>query len=143
MESLDLSKRAPRSAWVQLDGLYMMPRTIDKLRAKLPGGASGEYHIDGTSKRLLDALGVSEEQLQGVVANAKSDEDVAKWLREHADRSKYGEINERLSNRSVDDVADKDAFHKKYPHAAASTKTRLFDIMDEDDRAMFGSTSKA
>ena len=137
MGPLDLTKQPPRSAWVQLDGLYMMPRTIDKLRAQLPGGALGQYHIDGFSRRLLEAIGVTEEQLQDVVAHAASDNDVAAWLREHVDTSKYGEINQRLSNRSYDDVVDKEAFHKKYPHAAGSTKKRLFDLMDEDDAASF------
>jgi len=143
VEPVDLTKNPPRSAWEQLDGLYMMPRTIDKLRAKLPGGALGQYHIDGFSKRLLEAIGVAEEQLQDVVARAKSDDDVAAWLREHADRSKYDEINNRLANRSYDDVADKESFNKKYPLAATSTSKRLFDVMDEDDRAMFEPTQQA
>ena len=143
MEPLDLTKQAPRSAWVQLDGLYMMPRTIDKLRAKLPGGASGQYHIKGFSERLLEAIGVTEGQLQEVVARAASDDDVAAWLREHADTSKYGDINERLSNRSYDDVVDKESFNKKYPGAAASKSNRLFDLMDEDDAANFPRSPRA
>ena len=138
MEPLDLSKHHPRSAWEKLDGLYMMPRTIDKLRAKLPGGALGAYHIDGFSRRLLEAIAVTEEQLQDVVARVSTDQEVAAWLREHADISKYDEINERLSNRKYDDIVDKESFHKKYPLAATSTAKRLFDLMDEDDRAMFG-----
>ena len=31
-----------------MEGLFMMPRTIDKLRAKLPGGKIGTYTIRGT-----------------------------------------------------------------------------------------------
>lgn len=139
MEPIDLSARPPRSPWERLEGLYFMPRTIDKLRAKLPGGNLGVYKIDGTSRRLLDAIGVREEDLQAVVARATSEEDVAAWLRDHADRSKFDEINRLLSARSYDDIQDKEKFDKNYPHAKTSGKKLLFDLLELDDRAMFAS----
>ncbi|MBV8689631.1 MAG: DUF5069 domain-containing protein, partial [Candidatus Eremiobacteraeota bacterium] len=66
MEPLDLSKAPPRSPKLQLDGLVMLPRTIDKLRASLPGGNLGPYRIQGFSQRMLDAIGVTEGQLREV-----------------------------------------------------------------------------
>ncbi|MBV9971796.1 MAG: DUF5069 domain-containing protein, partial [Candidatus Eremiobacteraeota bacterium] len=68
MEPLDLSKRPPRSPKLELDGLTMLPRTIDKIRATLPGGNLGPYRIAGFSQRMLDAIGVTEEQLRDAVA---------------------------------------------------------------------------
>lgn len=119
-----------------------MPRTIDKMRAKLPGGNLGIYKIDGTSRRLLDAIGVREEDLQAAVARSRSEEDVAAWLRENADRSKFDEINRVLSARSYDDIQDKERFDKNYPHAKASGKKLLFDLLELDDQAMFSDGQK-
>jgi hypothetical protein len=42
MDPLDLTVTPPRSPYQMLEGLYMLPRTIDKLRAKLPGGIVNE-----------------------------------------------------------------------------------------------------
>jgi hypothetical protein len=75
MEPLDLSKRAPRGPREKLDGLCMLPRTIDKMRALLPGGNVGSYKIPGVSQRVLDALEVKPEDLQAEVASAASDQD--------------------------------------------------------------------
>lgn len=138
MKPLDLSKRPPRSPREKLDGLYMLPRTIDKLRAKLPGGNIGPYKIDGMSKRLLELLSIEEAQLQDVVEHASADDDVAAWLRQNADRSKDAEINERLSRRSYEDSADKAAFDEKYPVRARLGLSNVFDVLDADDREMFG-----
>lgn len=137
MESLDLTKRLPRGPREQLDGLCMLPRTIDKMRALLPGGNIGEFKIGGTSARVLDMLGVRTEDLQAVVASASTDDDVARWIRAHADASRYPQINERVLGRSIADVEDKEYFYGLYPWARGRENMRLVDVMEEDDRRMF------
>jgi len=138
MEPLDLSKAPPRSPKLALDGLKMLPRTIDKLRASLPGGSLGVYRIEGFSKRMLDTIGITEEQLREVVANAKSDDDVAKWLREHADTGKYEEFSQYISKRSIDDVTDKAAFMERYPILKSRPGIYyLADMLEADDAEMF------
>src|ERR1700674_699505 len=89
MEPLDLTKRPPRGPREKLDGLVLMPRTIDKLRAMLPGGKLGAYKIPGFSARVLEKIGVKEDELLEAVRRASSDDDVAAWLRARADTSKY------------------------------------------------------
>ena len=54
----------------------MMARTVDKLRAQLPGGNIGPYKIAGMSLRLLRALEVTEDDLRAAVAQAATDQDV-------------------------------------------------------------------
>jgi hypothetical protein len=139
MGPLDLTKAPPRSAYVQIGGLYMLARTVDKLRATLPGGKTGEYHIDGFSKRLLDALGIAEDDLCGVVALAQSDEDVVAWVHKHSDASKYDQLNEALVTRTVAGALERNPdFSKKYPLAASVPgDTPLFKLMDMDDAEMF------
>jgi hypothetical protein len=69
MESLDLTIQPPRSPYQKLVGLYMMPRTIDKMRAQLSGGKTGAYSITtpfvpGLSILLLESIGVTEVRLR-------------------------------------------------------------------------------
>src|SRR5579863_1375878 len=77
MEPLDLSTKPPRSCREKLEGLMLMPRTIDKLRAQLPGGDTGGYIINGKirglSGFLLARLGISEDELRDAVAHASSE----------------------------------------------------------------------
>lgn len=138
MEPLDLSKAPPRGPKLQLDGLAMLPRTIDKLRATLPGGNPGVYKIEGFSKRLLDTIAVSEDDLRDAVRDAKSDDDVVEWLRDHADTSKYEEFTQYISKRSLDDVKDKAAFMERYPILKRRPDIYyLADMLEADDAEMF------
>jgi hypothetical protein len=137
MEPLDFSTRPPRGPREQLDGLAMLPRTIDKFRASLPGGNLNGYKIDGISSRLLGWLGVDEGEMQQAVAAASSDEDVARWLRERTDASQYAALTERMTKRTVDDVADKQRFRSLYPWVERSNLRAIFDIIEEDDRRSF------
>src|SRR5258708_33276898 len=82
MEPLDLTARPPRSPYQKTEGLFMVPRTIDKLRAKLPGGKIGGYTIRGMSTALpglslvlLDGVGVPQERLLEVVAGGSDGEE--------------------------------------------------------------------
>ncbi|MFN2527418.1 MAG: DUF5069 domain-containing protein [Candidatus Baltobacteraceae bacterium] len=110
MLPLDLTSAAPRSAWEQLDGLYLMPRTIDKLRAQLPGGKTGTYLThQGFSKALMRIIHVEEGPLREAVAKADS-EDVTDELREVFDDF-YSDRPPELRN--------------------------LFDILDRDDNRHF------
>jgi hypothetical protein len=125
---------------VEIGGLYMLARTIDKMRAQLPGGDPGAYRIPGFSERLLNLLGIAEDDLQAVVAHATSDDEVAVWVRSHSDPSTYREINDTLSKRRIGDrtEAEMEAFVKRYPIAARLPReTLLFDLLDQDDRQAF------
>ena len=86
MEALDLSVRPPRSPYTQMQGVYMVPRTIDKMRAQLQGGKLGPYSLTtpfgpGLSILLLDGLGLSEKGLFQFVQQVRAEEEIADWLR--------------------------------------------------------------
>ena len=134
MEPLDLTKSAPRSPWDQLAGAYMLPRTIDKLRALLPGGNVGAYRIPGFSEGLLRVIGCTEDELRDVVARANGDDDVAAWVSPRLDREKLARYNERVSTRRLADLDDPEDFFTRYPIARNMPKDRtLFDMLLEDD----------
>ncbi len=141
MEPLDLTYRPPRAPKEQLAGLYMLPRTIDKIRASLPGGNPGQYWIKGFSQRLLDALGIQLDDITAVVALAQSDEEVGAWVVRHSDPSGYGEINEAMVTRSYANASPdrREYMHGIYGPDIAQYET-LFDMIEADDRKSFAQT---
>ena len=146
MEPLDLSVRPPRSPYAQMHGIYMLPRTIDKMRAQLPGGTLGPYCLitpfgPGLSILLLHGLGLSEKALFQVVQQARAEEEIANWLQRSVDLSGKARINDMLLGPTVDDVLKlipRSSFDEFYPAAKDVPNTApMFDILLEDDRLMF------
>jgi hypothetical protein len=146
MEPLDLRTRPPRSCYAELDGLMLLPRTIDKLRSQLPGGHPGCYFINGKIKGLsgylLERLGVNELELKNAIARAQTEDDVANWLRSHTDASQYRTINQTLRRIRPRHSADVAHFEELYAETLRENPQLeyVIDIVDADDRRMFPST---
>lgn len=147
MEPLDLSACPPRSCYEELDGLMFMPRTIDKLRALLPGGNPGVYLINaqilGMSGYLLQRLGITESALSAVVAAARNETEVAAWLRANTDASQYPAINETLRRLRPKHAEDEAWFRDFYAEVLAADPQLeyILDIIEADDRRMFGANA--
>jgi hypothetical protein len=146
MKAIDLTTQPPRSPYQKMEGLYMMARTIDKLRAKLPGGKTGAYSITtafgpGLSLLLLDGLGVTEECLLEVVQKFSVEHEIAEWLRINADLSSVASLNEKLFSPRIEDVLafiPPAIFNEIYPAAERMMITSpMFEVLLEDDRLMF------
>ncbi len=101
MEPLDLSKAHPRRTREELAGVVFLPRSIDKFRASLPGGNLSGYTLAGFTGQMLEKLGISPDALRTVVADAKTDEDVARYVREHAAAGGAEAWNTYALNREV------------------------------------------
>jgi hypothetical protein len=144
MEPLDLTERPPRSCHVELDGLMLMPRTIDKLRAQLPDGNPGGYFINGRIKGisgyLLERLGIGEDDLRAAIARADSEDEVAAWLRERTDVSQYPAINATLRRIKPKHAEDEAYLRGEYAATLEQHPELEFivDIIDADDRRHFG-----
>ena len=140
MDPLDLTKappRAPRTPLADLD-LIMAARTVDKLRASLPGGNLGAYQVPGFSTRMLETIGVSEDDLRAEVERASSDAEIAAWLRARTTPEKIAASNAGLEERCVKDRLEDEAWRKKYPHAVSMPpETPLIDMLSKDDQLAF------
>jgi hypothetical protein len=101
MKPLDLSEGHPRSTRAELSGIVFLPRSIDKFRASLAGGNLDGYTIEGFTGRMLETLGITPEALRSVVAEAKTDEDVASYVREHSVAGGAEAWNTYVLNREV------------------------------------------
>jgi hypothetical protein len=140
MDALDLTKappRAPRTPLADLD-LIMAARTVDKVRASLPGGNLGSYNIPGFSTQMFEAIGISEDDFRDAVARASSDADVAAWLRERVTSQKIDAFNAAIAARRVEHRLSDETWRKKYPHGAAMPpETPLIDFLSKDDQLAF------
>jgi hypothetical protein len=129
---------------LELDGLMLMPRTIDKLRATFPGGNPGTYFINGKIKGisgyLLERLGLSEGELREVVRAAETEDEVARWLRGRTDASAYPAINQTLRRIKPKHSEDEAYFRELYAETLAQRPELeyIVDIIETDDRRLFG-----
>lgn len=140
MDALDLTQQPPRSPRHLLPGLnlLMAARTVDKLRATLPGGNIGEYQITGFSSSLLNALEIPETALRAAIARAESDEQIATWIREHSKPERYAEINAKLEGRTVAERLNDPEFVTRYPVARRlPPQSSRLDLLIADDAEMF------
>lgn len=140
MSPLDLRLAPPRSGRACLDGLLFMPRTIDKIRATLPGGDLGPYHVTrGISMTLLTAIRVELDALRRAVADAEDDREVAVWLRAHADLAQFEAANALVRNwRRENEPAEMRAlFDEAYPEYLRSRYPAVLDLLEADDREIY------
>jgi hypothetical protein len=144
MESLDLTLGPPRSCYVELDGLMLVPRTIDKLRARLPGGNAGVYFINGTQMKgisgyLLERLGVTENALLETVRMAPDEASIAAWLREQTDATAYPAINQTLRRIKPKHTENEALFRQEYIETLHERPELeyIVDIIDADDLRRF------
>jgi hypothetical protein len=140
MDALDLTQRPPRGPRELLPGLdlLMAARTVDKIRATLPGGNLGQYQITGFSSTLLNRLGIVEGLLREAIAEAPSDREVADWIARHSDPARYAEVNASLERPTIGERLDDPEFVRRYPVASrlAPESSRL-DLLLADDKEAF------
>ncbi len=134
----DLRVHAPRSPRQQLAGLVFLPRTVDKVRAKLQG-TLGSYNVTpGISAYLFEYLGITEEQFTEAVREASSDLDIAEWMRTHCNTTTFAAINAQLSGRAIRDAAHFEQVLPRYPVLREHPEVRnWFEILELDDRWVF------
>ncbi|HEY7981931.1 MAG TPA: DUF5069 domain-containing protein [Candidatus Eremiobacteraceae bacterium] len=83
---MDLTNSFPRSPRDRLDGIPMLPRTIDKARASL-NGTLGQYKFgddSGYDRALFDTLGIDAESFLECIRHSPDDEGVVRWLHANA-----------------------------------------------------------
>jgi len=70
----------------------MLPRTIDKARAKLAGTLGDYIYNCPMDKQLFATLGVSADEFLAAVQSSESDDAVLAWLRSHGRRPSAEEL---------------------------------------------------
>ncbi len=137
MKPLDLSVEPPRAPRADLDGCIFLPRSIDKVRATLPGGKAGDYRIEGLTQMMLDTLGIPLDTFTLVVAAADDESEIATFLREHGASAKYASWNAFVTAREPRGGNRAEAL-TVYPWLKERPDLLLvLDVLAEDDHQSF------
>ena len=118
-------------------GLPMLPRTIDKARAKL-AGTLGEYVYGAKSSfdvALLAFLGLTPEQFLDGVRQSPDDAAMERWLRANARQftTREAELWALDFTNDGDDQADRARFQVRRSRLAAHVQPRVkgwVDLLD-------------
>lgn len=137
MTALDLSLAPPRPPRARLAGILFLPRSIDKVRATLPGGNLGVYAIAGFTQTMLDSLEISLEDFTEAVRTAQTDDDIAAFVTARAKPGGAGVWERYVSSRQPRGGNVEEAI-AAYPFLAGRPEIGLsLDVLEEDDRAIF------
>jgi len=142
----DLTLRPPRSPRLRLGGYVLLPRLIDKARAKL-AGTLGEYRYDhrGMNRHFFAFTGLTPEALLAEVASGKGDGELLAWVNATAvpargpwEIAAWSDYHER---RGPDSDAETLAEFAADVATWSTTREDIrtwFDLLDLDDHASFG-----
>ena len=141
----DLTLRPPRGMRQRLGGLVLLPRILDKGRAKL-AGKNGEYNYDSpTDQHLVRFLGLDLEVLLKELAKGKGDGEILEWVMGNARISRAPwEIkawSAYMETRGPDSDAETLASFAEYVGQHSKTREDIkswFDALDLDDYVSFG-----
>jgi hypothetical protein len=142
MTPLDLTKQPPRGPRETMLGFYLLPRTVDKLRAELPGGNIGEYlnHDIGFSAYVVRRLGLDMDEFREAVAGAADEAAVEKWLAVRVDAASAPALNAKLETFVVERMSADDQALVRERHPVMQGRpdlTKILDILEADDKDAF------
>jgi uncharacterized protein DUF5069 len=113
----------PRSPKVLLGGMAHLARFIDKVRMRHAGLIQDYNYITvGFDKYLLDLLQVKPEELEKVVLQGGSDDDILAWVKAHARPLTAEDLrqwNERILHSEPKDDAARQRFQARRAEIAA------------------------
>ena len=141
----DLTQRPPRSMRSRLGGFVLLPRILDKGRAKL-AGKNGEYNYNSpTDQHLVRFLGLDLEALLNELATGKADGEILEWVQAHAktprDPWEIEAWSAYMEKRGPDSDAETLSGFAEYVGQHSKTREDIktwFDALDLDDFVSFG-----
>ncbi len=142
MTPLDLRDRPPRPAREPLLGFYFLARTIDKLRAELPGGNLGAYlnHDTGFSAFVVRRLGLDMNAFREAVAGAADENALVEWLTARIDVGSAAALNAKLETFVVERMTPEDQLSARERHPVMADRpeiSKILDLLEADDRHAF------
>jgi hypothetical protein len=136
----DLTKEAPRSPRVRVDGYAILGRTTDKCRA-LVAGNIGEYHFDCPLDNMLFGFkGLKGPDFKAQIENGASDQQMAEWVDANGEKKTPDEIkhwgDEQEAYKPYEDPERREWFVEQVkPLGLDPATTTLFDWLEADDKA--------
>ena len=143
MEPLDLDKQRPRGPRETILGFYFLPRTIDKLRAELPGGNMGAYlnHDTGFSAWAVRRLGLDVDEFRNAVRDAKDEDEVTAWLAARINPDDAAAFNEKFETFVIERFKPEDLRLVRERHPILAQRddlSKILDVLQAEDDRVFG-----
>jgi hypothetical protein len=121
----------------ELGGITFLPRSIDKVRAHLPGGNPGPYVLTGGTQMMLETLGIDAEAFRAAVAAATDDDEVVAFVHARTDATKIDRWNAFIAVREPHG-GDRVGALTSYPWLVERPDLRsILDVLEEDDRRTY------
>ena len=143
-QAVDLRKGFPRSPRAKLAGYVLAARALDKCRAEL-AGTQGEYHYAcPMDSMFLEFAGITPEDFKKAVAEGRSDDEMDRWIREHAQNESKEEVirwnNEVRDKRISEMTPELQVFLEEYIEECLPGKVvyHWFDVYDIEEGRMEG-----
>jgi hypothetical protein len=140
----DLTQHPPRSPRTRLGGYVMLPRSIDKARAKA-AGKIGEYAFPNPmDKHLLTFAGIDPDAFLETVKTGKSDTEILAWIDENSTTKpaawEIAAWSNWLENLTPGTARRHGLFAERITKHAADREDihTIMDWLDLDDYATFG-----
>jgi len=123
-------------------GFYLIPRTIDKLRAELPGGDIGPYmnHETGFSAFVCKRLNLDMDAFRAAVAAAPNEAAIEAWLAARVDCALAEGLNAKLESFVAGRMSPEDQALLRERHPVMAERadlSNILDILDADDMHAF------
>ncbi|HEX5218359.1 MAG TPA: DUF5069 domain-containing protein [Verrucomicrobiae bacterium] len=144
----DLTREAPRSPRVRINGYALLARMADKGRATI-NGTAGEYHFDCPLDNMLFGFkGVTGADVRPLLESGASDEEIANWFNTHGTPKTPAEVKQWSDTveaaRPYDDPEKREWFTGECQRLGLDPKTTtLFEMLERDDRESFKSFARA
>jgi hypothetical protein len=138
MTPLDLRADLPRGPRATMLGFMFLPRTVDKIRAELPGGHLGPYlnHDSGFSAYVVRRLGLQMDDLRSAVAESAGEASLIEWLRARIDLAFAPVLNAKLETFVVERMSADDQALVRRRHPVLATQpglSKILDVLEADD----------
>jgi hypothetical protein len=140
----DLTQRPPRSPRIRLGGFVILPRLLDKGRAKLAGKA-GEYIFNsGLDKRFFSFVKVDADALLQRLTEGAGDGDALAWIGEAAGHKptdwEIAQWSAFQEGRTASSLKARESALKNLSILAPNRADvfTAFDFLDLDDYVSFG-----
>ena len=135
----NLTKEAPRSPRIRVEGYAILGRTIDKCRA-LVAGNIGEYHFDCPLDNMLFGFkGVEGDDFKAQIEQGASDQEIVEWLNQSGEPKTPEEIRrwakEVEASSLYNDLEKRNFFSEEARKLGLDpTETTTFEWLELDDK---------
>ena len=151
MRPLDLATQRPRRATdTCAGGIVFLARTIDKVRAQLPGGVLGPYLVTSEefqtmSAALFKRLDINEAEFRKIVGEAGDEREVIDWVLSRTTPETIAKWNERIGGLCIEHLDHETKRHLKSlsPTVVSQPEsTPILEALDREDDAAWAAAKR-